>query len=174
MTGTTRRPPKPPPDEPILCPFVILVDGREKAPYHFDGITADADIDHRLVVIKTRWARLRTGDYTIEGFEDRIAIERKSLEDLFGTLGQGRDRFRAELERLNGMDAAAVVVEAGWSEILEDPPAWSKLPPKTVFRSIISWQQRFPRVHWWMMPDRRLAEITTFRILEKYYAHRDD
>ena len=90
------------------------------------------------------------------------------LADLFATLGQDRERFERELTRLAEMTFAAVVVEADWDKILKHPPEFSRLNPKTIFRSVIAWQQRYPRVHWWMGPDRRFAEIVTLRILERF------
>jgi ERCC4-type nuclease len=45
----------------------------------------------------------------VQGFADQIAVERKSLADLFGTLGQGRERFERELVRLSAHQYAAVV-----------------------------------------------------------------
>jgi hypothetical protein len=161
-------------DDPIVVPFVVLIDGREKAPYRFDGLRADARQRRRPLVVRTEWAHLDTGDYTIERWENKIAVERKSLEDLYSTIGGHRERFKDELRRLDDMAVAAVVVEADWSTILESPPVWTRLPPKVIFRSVLSWQQRFPRVHWWFLPDRRRAEITTFRILERFWRGKDD
>jgi hypothetical protein len=60
------------------------------------------------------------------------------------------------------------VIEADWQTLLHDPPANSRLSPKVIFRSVIAWQQEYPRIHWWTAADRRFAEITTFRILERY------
>jgi hypothetical protein len=77
-----------------------------------------------------------------------------------------------ELKRLSEMRAAFVVVEAGWHTILTAPPERSRLLPKTVFRSVIAWQQRYPRVHWWMMEGRRLGEVATLRILQRYWQER--
>ena len=105
----------------------------------------------------------------MSGFPGRVAVERKSLADLFGTIGQGRDRFERELERLNQMDFAAVVVEAQWSEVFDDPPRHSRLCPKTVFRSVNAWEQRYPRVHWSFLPGRDFAEVKAFRVLERFY-----
>jgi hypothetical protein len=34
---------------------------------------------------------------------------------------------------------------------------------------VIAWQQRYPRVHWWLCPGRAFAEVTTYRILERYW-----
>src|SRR5262249_3558510 len=121
------------------------------------------------LVVPTKVVHLRTGDYTIEGFESRVACERKGAADLYGTLGQRRRPFEAELDRLNNMDFAAVVVRADWETILREPPPTSKLRPKSVFRSVLAWQQRFVRCHWLMMGSRRLAEVTVLRVLERYW-----
>lgn len=157
---------------PAESPFTVVVDTREQCPYRFESIVADVREDPLRRPIAIPYVRrfLPQGDYSIVGHESAIAIERKSITDLFGTLGQGRRRFEAELARLQS-DAkfAAVVVEAEWSEILSSPPAWSKLSPKTVYRSILAWQQRFPRVHWMMVPGRVAGEITTYRILERFW-----
>ncbi len=67
----------------------------------------------------TKVKTLETGDYTIEidgvSYEDRIAVERKSLGDLFGTLGQGHKRFKAELERALKLDYFAIVIDGSYS-----------------------------------------------------------
>lgn len=120
-------------------------------------------------IVQTTVRGLATGDYSLFGFEDQVAIERKSLADLFGTLGQGRKRFERELTRLAAMKFAAVVVEAEWSAVLGDPPRRSKLNPKTVFHSVVAWQQRFPRVHWWFLPGRDAAEAAVVRILDRFW-----
>ena len=153
----------------IIVPFTVLVDGREKAPYHFTGLRADVKQRRRPLQITTKWARLESGDYSIDGLQDRVSVERKSLDDLYSTLGQHRNRFKRELARLTDLDCAAVVIEAEWSTILQSPPMWSRLVPKVIYRSILSWQQTFPTVQWLTLPDRRVAEITTFRILERFY-----
>jgi ERCC4-type nuclease len=111
---------------------------------------------------------LPTGDYSLEGYADRVAVERKTLADLYTTLGQGRERFECELQRLAAMQLGFVVVEADWRTIVRRPPAFSRLNPKTVYRSVIAWQQRFPNVHWWACPNRRFAEVTTLRVLERF------
>jgi DNA excision repair protein ERCC-4 len=153
----------------LLCPFNVIVDSREQSPFSFRGFRSDAKDKHRPIVVRTAVAALKSGDYSIEGFESRIAVERKSLVDLYGTLGGGRERFERELQRLNEMEFAAVVIEAGWSSILGSPPPQSKLSPKTVFRSVIAWQQRFPGIHWWALDTRHLAEHCCFRILERFW-----
>lgn len=54
------------------------------------------------------------GDYSVLGYEDQFAIERKSLADLVGTvLGvlKGEERFVREMQMLSTYRFAAVVVE---------------------------------------------------------------
>jgi ERCC4-type nuclease len=159
-------------DEPLTCPFTVVIDTREQLGYSFAGLRADRVQKSRPLAISTVRATLTSGDYSIVGHESSIAVERKSLHDAFNTLGQNRGRFERELQRLNELQFAAVVVESNWYSMLTDPPAPSKLNPKTVFRSVIAWQQRYTRVHWWFMDNRRLAEVATFRILDRFWRER--
>ena len=160
------------PTDTITCPFTILIDGREKAPYRFDGIRADAGQQHRPIVVATEWARLKTGDYTIAGMENEVCVERKSLADLYSTLGQHRERFEREHQRMAAIvetgGSTIVVVEADWEAAIHWPPERSQLPPKVVFRTALSWQVRY-RVPWHFLPDRRFSELFTFRFLEKFW-----
>lgn len=153
---------------PVVCPFTVLVDGREKAAYTFTGMTADANKNHRPLEITTKWAHLKTGDYSIEDMADLVCVERKSLEDLYSTLGQHRDRFQAEHERMTGFAFACVVIEASMERAVKQPPERSRLNPKAVYRTCLSWQMRYG-VPWMWVEDRRLGEITTFRILETFW-----
>ena len=88
--------------------YIVAVDTREQKPYRFPHSE-----------VKT----LATGDYSIVGLEDQVAIERKSKEDAYSSLGQGRDRFERELERLSKFDYAAIEanretwIEA-WTEVV--------------------------------------------------------
>lgn len=151
-----------------FCPFAVLVDSREQAPFTFEGLKCDADRKHKPLVVEWRWHGLKTGDYSIDGFEGRVAVERKSLADLYGSVvGDRRDRFEAEHQRMAAMETAAVVVEADWPTIMSNPGG-SKLDPKTIYRTWLSWSIRYG-VPWYAMPGRRSAEVTTFRFLEMFW-----
>lgn len=160
-----------PGDNYVVCPFTIIVDTREQHAFDFRGFTADgpSTLPLRPLIVPIKSQGLKSGDYSIDGYEERIAVERKSLSDLYSTLGQDRDRFIRELARLAVMDFGAVVVEASWATILHRPPDRSRLSPKSVYRSVLAWQQRYPRVHWWCCDTRQFAEETTLRILERYW-----
>jgi len=160
-------------ERPVRFARTVLVDNREQQPYVFAGFRADKRQGGGPLVVETRTVCLNTGDYSLDGYQDRVAVERKSLNDLFHTLSQGRDRFERELARLNEFEVAAVMVEADWLTIFADPPRFSHLEPKTVFRSVLAWCQRFPRVHWFNMPDRAFGEAATLRILERFLRERE-
>jgi hypothetical protein len=87
----------------------IIVDSREQAPFTF----AHEKYAGTLVEAGT----LDTGDYSLAGLTDRVAVERKSLPDLVGCLGRERERFEREMQRAAALDAFAVVVECSWGEL---------------------------------------------------------
>lgn len=165
------------PDTPLGCPFTVAVDSRESAPWTFHNIRADANKKHRPIAIPTHRLTLDTGDYSIVGLESLVTIERKSLADLFGTLAAGRDRFAAEHARMKNMidrgGFACVVIEASLADAIKDPPLWSSLPSKVVHRTWVSWLARY-RVPWCWAENRRLAELTTFRLLEKFWGQQQE
>ena len=86
--------------------FQIVIDSREQEPYSF-----------ACPVVR---AKLDAGDYSVAGFEHRVAVERKSLADFVHTVVHDATRFAAELQKLACMDAASVVVEANLDDVLRD------------------------------------------------------
>lgn len=154
-------------DEPIICPFIIAIDQREQMPWGFGNLLANASGER--IIVRTSTVHLKTGDYSIVGLESQIAIERKSKQDAYGTFGGGRGRFEAELERLNAMQFAAVVIEDDWRGLLYRPPRETRMKPWSVIQSILAWEQRYPNVHWHCLPTRELAEQVSFDILRRFY-----
>ena len=84
----------------------IYVDTREQLPLDFN--------------CKTVKMKLSAGDYACAApYYSDVFIERKSLSDLAGTLGGGRERFEREIERAKELGFyLVVVVETIFSEIL--------------------------------------------------------
>jgi len=89
--------------------MVIICDTREQRPFRFLQCAAD-------VTVKA--GTLQCGDYSLQGMENRVAIERKSLSDLLQSISRERDRFLKELDRAKGLEAFAIVVEAYWDDIV--------------------------------------------------------
>jgi len=88
-------------------PVAVVIDSREQLPYAFDP--------ERIRAIRRA---LPAGDYSLDGFEDRVAVERKSLEDFVSTVIRRRERFVRELDRLGRMEVAGVVVEGDLTQVL--------------------------------------------------------
>ena len=153
----------------IPSQFAIVIDGREREPYRFVGLTTKNNQgDVAPILPNLEFGRLETGDYSIRGLEHLVAVERKSLADLYSTLGQDRDRFEREHERLAAMKTACVVVEADWDVIMNHPPERSQLAPQSVRGTFISWYQRYG-VAWFTLPNRRAAECFTYSYLDMFY-----
>lgn len=84
--------------------FIIVADTREQHPYSFPCTT------NRKALV--------AGDYSVEGLEDRVAVERKSLADFVHTVIHDHERFGRELLLLSTYNAACVVVEADLDSVL--------------------------------------------------------
>lgn len=138
-------------------------------PFSFMGMNIGKGQTRHPLLVKTTSMTLESGDYSILGHSDKISIERKSLEDLYSTLTHGRERFERELTRLQEMQFSAVIVEASLETIISRPPPNTRVVPKSIYSSIIAYQQRYQRTHWVLCDSRRLAEKTAFRILERYW-----
>lgn len=156
--------------EPITCPFTVVVDTREQAAFQFVGFTHESGNRRRSLIVPTMRATLTTGDYSIFGHPG-ISIERKSKADLYGSIVK-RENFIGRLERMSELAYSAVVIESEWSDILTNPPIYTKYKPKSLSRTIIAFSIRYPSVQWWFMPGRQAAEGITFRLLQRYYLDR--
>jgi DNA excision repair protein ERCC-4 len=81
---------------------------------------------------------LATGDYSVQGLESIVAVERKSLSDLLGCIGQHRERFDREVQRLLAYPCRAVVVEATWAEL--EAGEWrSQVTAAAAVGSVLGW-----------------------------------
>ena len=105
--------------------ITAIVDSREQLPLH-------------LAPLKSIVGTLATGDYSVVGLEAVVAIERKSLPDLIACVGQERERFEREVQRLLAYPTRAIVVEAAWCE-LERGEWRSKVTPAAATGSCLGW-----------------------------------
>ncbi len=137
--------------------MVVITDSREQKPYRYPGAMVKG---------------LKTGDYTLEGLEDKVVVERKSKTDCYSSMGAGRKRFHNEFKRMAKFDYAAIVLECSLADFLIPPP-FSKLSPKSAINTLISWSIQYG-VHIFFAEDRRRGRGVTYRILEKYLKHKDD
>lgn len=108
----------------------IIIDSREQTPLSFPAGVATVRLG------------IPTGDYSLEGFSDRVACERKSLSDMYACVGRERKRFERELARLAVMDYAAVVIEATYAQVSAGCPR-SEVPGAAAVGSLAAWSVRY-------------------------------
>lgn len=105
--------------------LTALTDTREQWPLCLDPLRSEV-------------ATLTTGDYSVKGLENIVAIERKSLPDLLGCIGQHRERFDREVQRLLAYPVRALVVESEW-HIIEAAKWQSKITASQAVGSLLGW-----------------------------------
>jgi len=93
--------------------YTIIKDTREQQGWTFSPY---GDIEGMEV------ATVKTGDYTIKGYEDLVAIERKkSPTELALNLGKEIDRFEREMERMSRIPHAFVLCEFNYKDLIDYP-----------------------------------------------------
>ena len=127
----------------------IITDTREQLPYSFPNALRKA---------------LPAGDYSIEGLETQVAIERKSLNDLVGTLLRGRKRFARELSALQEYSFAAIVIEGSIADILSHNYK-SEMAPASLLAMICTIMQKYSPVQVVFAGDRPHAYAVVSELL---------
>ena len=149
--------------KPKICPFTCCIDTREQSPFSFTNIEP-------FDVIPTEYVCLKSGDYSIKGFESRVTIERKSVPDLFGSVGADRERFEREMVRLASFEYAAVVIEGDSQAIAQYAENHLQMSGKTAEHTMLSWSIKYG-VHFWPSINKRHAELRTFHLLRHFWRH---
>lgn len=134
----------------------IIVDTREQTPFCFDAYP-----DCELIA-----GALQAGDYSLQGLESVVSVERKSLPDLVACLGKDRARFERELERLRSFEAAAVVVESPLAALVAGDYK-SAMAPKAAYESCVAFMARY-KLTFYFAQDRRGAERFTHSFLRHF------
>jgi ERCC4-type nuclease len=144
----------------------IICDTREKHPYSFtDKFGNYLECEHR---------KLNTGDYSIEGYEDLLCIERKeSVTELAGNCVA--KRFIRELERMQSYKYKYLILEFSLNDILEYPRNL-RLPPRIKNRIKVSGMFILTRICQWSIDydfdllacgNRQNAQNMTMAIINK-------
>ncbi len=111
--------------------FKIVIDSNEQQPYKFGKIPTIRKL-------------LDTGDYSIEGMESSIVIERKSQSDFYGSIvGDGRERLYNLMDRASGAGFKAYVIECEESVLMTPELTFSGINPHSVYATIASWEVKF-------------------------------
>ncbi|MEM7387249.1 MAG: ERCC4 domain-containing protein [Verrucomicrobiota bacterium] len=131
-----------------LPDITVVIDTREKAPLRFSENTESGS--------------LYSGDYSIKGYEDIFAVERKSLADLTGSLSSGRDRFQRELHRLRGYRFKRLLIVASKADA-KAKKYRSQITPASVFGSVQAFEVRYDIPVIW-----EPSELNAARLVEQW------
>ena len=134
--------------------LILAIDRREQRPYRYGRSE-----------VKT----LASGDYSIVGLEDCVAVERKSKSDAYSSIGSGRRRFERELQRLAELDFSAVVIESSLPAFLV-PPVFTQLRPQSAIATVIAWSVKYG-VPFYFASDRRHGQALTRNLLKYYFRY---
>lgn len=138
----------------------VVVDSREQLPYEFANHVADG------TATLVRGA-LPAGDYSVVGYEDRVAIERKSLADYVSTVIHSRERFSRELQLLARYELGAVVVEGSLEDVLEHRYKTAASPSSVWGATISIVADHCVPVYW--CGSRPIACSFTFDLLRRWW-----
>lgn len=102
-------------------PFTVIKDTREQDGYFFNAFNTCAGmIEHKL----------DTGDYTIQGLEDKICVERKGcVEELAVNLGQKKYAFMDEIKRMEPFAHKFLILEFSLEDLIKFPDE-TRIPVK--------------------------------------------
>ncbi len=111
-------------------PFTIIKDTREQDGYSFAASSSRYHTCNGMVSRK-----LDTGDYSIEGLEDKLCIERKaSVVEFANNVGHDQVRFLKEIERMKDFPYKFLVFEFSLTDLMNFPEGssipesdWGKL-----------------------------------------------
>ncbi|MBL7217887.1 MAG: hypothetical protein ISS62_09380 [Desulfobacteraceae bacterium] len=150
----TRKIPKP----------VVLVDTREQFPLSFAHFSN--------WIAETKKQKLDAGDYSVEGMEHLLMLERKSLADLITTLMQNRKRFFKSCERLSMYRWRALLVEASYEDVKSPyDDGYTEAHPNAVSGSLDALEAKFGIPVIYTSQFRPLAEEKAASWLSKHFTY---
>jgi len=146
---------------------VVLVDTREREPFPLY-------VNHPNWIGGERRVALKTGDYTVEGMEKLLCLERKSLADVVACTVAHRRRFLAACDRLARFPWKAILVEATLEDIkggYESVDFPSEVHPNAVCGTLDAIEAKFSIPVIYTSADRDLATERAASWLSKHFTY---
>lgn len=117
--------------------MIIWQDTREQEPLDFSGFD---------IITEVKESKLDCGDYCIQfknGFIPNLRFERKSIPDLFGTLGKGHKRFKQEIERANTFSIKLILLIEGSLSEVDNGTYYSTIEGGSIIKTVFSLWERY-------------------------------
>ena len=157
--------------------YTVVKDSREQDGYTFNRYTSRYHECKGMVVRK-----LDTGDYSIEGLEDKVCIERKGrISELAINLGKDKHRFMREIERMKEFPFKFLVLEFSLEDVMSFPEGsdipdenWNslKITNKYMLKMLIEFQM-YDDIHVIFCDSKKNAKLVVSSILKRvneYYS----
>jgi len=124
--------------------------------------------------------KLDVGDYSVEDYEDEVAVERKAVGDAISSVIQGRARFEREWKKAGSLKRFFIVIEGTQKNVEEEIINLKVTGRITKFRgylkSVIN-----TYIHWcvqygvpvFFCEGVKEAERTTYELLRAYVKYAD-
>lgn len=159
--GTVRNPNKP------AAKFTIIRDTREQKGKGWQ-FRASANCNGVEIV------KLDVGDYAVKGLEEVMAIERKTIGDLWNTLGAAKNykRFLKEWERGKDYKFKFLIIEGSLADI-DRGYRYSKVPIANIHAKLISLQIHY-NVHVIFAGKMDKAQTYARRLMAKVFRYHQE
>jgi ERCC4-type nuclease len=157
--------------------YTVIKDTREQEGYTFERFSGRYHQCNGMVVRK-----LDTGDYSLEGLEDKICIERKArVSELAINLGKDKRRFMAEIVRMKDFPFKFLILEFTLADVMDFPERsdipeekWSSIviTNKYMLKMLIEFQM-YDDIHVIFCGNRKNAKLVVSSILKRineYYS----
>jgi ERCC4-type nuclease len=131
----------------------VIIDTREQTPHLFE-VEEKKKNGVKLDGYEIRG--LKTGDYSLEGYEDVFVIERKAgIAELFGNLTgkDNRERFLREMDRLKEFRHKYILVETSINKdllSLSIPQQRFSVPGSKIMRDLIEIEDKYGVKIWFV------------------------
>ena len=147
----------------------VLIDTREQHPYDLTG-------EHPNWIGAVRGATLKTGDYSVEGMESLLALERKSMTDAIQSTMAGRARFIRTCTRLAAFRWKAILIEATYEQMksfyqVQDDDLCTGAHPNAVCGTYDAIEAKFGIPVIYTSRDRTLATERAASWLSKHFTY---
>lgn len=146
---------------------IVVIDTREKQPFPLYA-------NHSNWIGGERRGTLKTGDYTVEGMENILSLERKNLTDMVACSVFYRKRFLAACARLAKFRWKAILVEATFEDIkrgFEQCDIPSEVHPNTVCGTLDAIEAKFSIPIIYTSRDQALATERAASWLSKHFTY---
>lgn len=126
----------------LLKQLTIIVDSREQVNGHVLGYFDENKVAHTTRKLETGDYSAMLGDFTLE--YDYVVEKKNGLDEIAANFTADRQRFEDEFTRAkaDGLKVFLLIENASWSDIFLHNYR-SKLLPKSLIASLLSWQVRF-------------------------------